>query len=419
MRKLAIIGAQWGDEGKGKIVNYFSQDYDYIIRFSGGANAGHTIYYRGKKYVNHLLPSISPETESIGILSKGMALDLQQIIVELETMEADFPGISKRFMIDLEAFLVLPYHKEEDAILETLRKKPIGTTKKGMGPSFADKVSRENIRVCDLYDRESLHERLENILYLKNRIYEGKMASEVETVYQQVLEQFDTLRAMGVQFIAASSLYEELKAKRVLFEGAQGIMLDIDSGTYPYVTSSQTTAHGAFTVDMTLTEEDNIMGVVKAYTTRVGEGEFPTELPEEEGEKLRARGNEFGATTGRNRRVGWLDLPQLRYAIRKSKLNSLVITKGDILSGYDTVKVCVGYELGEEVHDMPLIANDFRRAKPIYKTLPGWTDVFDINFLKYITFIEQALGIEVAYVSYGPKTEEIMSKKEFILNINA
>ncbi|MDE1549224.1 adenylosuccinate synthase [Jeotgalibaca caeni] len=418
MKKLAIIGAQWGDEGKGKIVNYFSSHYDYIIRFSGGANAGHTIYYNGKKYVNHLLPSISPETESIGILSKGMALDLGQVIVELETMETDFSGISKRFIIDEEAFLVLPYHKEEDAILESMRKKPIGTTKKGMGPSFADKVSRENIRVCDLYDPETLYERLGNILYLKNKIYGDKLNCDVDAVYQGVLEQFATLRQMGVQFTSAASLYEELQSKKVLFEGAQGIMLDIDSGTYPYVTSSQTTAHGSFTVDMTLTEEDTVMGVVKAYTTRVGEGEFPTELPEEEGEVLRRLGNEFGATTGRNRRVGWLDLPQLRYAIRKSKLNSIVITKGDILNQYDEVKVCVAYEVDGKTVDMPFIANDFRRAKPIYKTLPGWNDVFDLNFLKYITFMEQELGVDVSYVSYGPKTEEMMSKKDYIMHIH-
>lgn len=419
MKKLAIIGAQWGDEGKGKIVNYFSGDYDYIIRFSGGANAGHTIYYNGKKFVNHLLPSISPGTDSKGVLSKGMALDLGQVIKELETMEADFAGISSRFCIDEEAFLVLPYHKEEDAILETLRKNPIGTTKKGMGPSFADKVSRENIRVCDLYDEEALAERLDTIIHLKSAIYGERLAIDAKAVQDEIVGQFKKLREMGVQFTSAAALHEELESKKVLFEGAQGIMLDVDSGTYPYVTSSQTTAHGAFTMDMTLTDEDTVMGVVKAYTTRVGEGEFPTELPEEEGAVLRELGGEFGATTGRNRRVGWLDLPQLRYAIRKSKVNALVITKGDVLSHYDEIKVCVAYELNGKEVPMPFIANDFQHAKPIYKTLPGWSDAFDLNFLKYMTFIEKELGVDVQYVSYGPKTEEMLSKKDYILEVHA
>lgn len=418
MKKLAIVGAQWGDEGKGKIVNHFSKAYDYIIRFSGGANAGHTIYFNGKKYVNHLLPSISPETNSIGVLSKGMALDLEQMIKELEVLEADFKGISKRFAIDKEIFLVLPYHKEEDAVLEDMRKYPIGTTKRGIGPSFADKVSRENIRLIDLFDEERLYERLENIIYLKNNVYQGKLNLDTDTVYQTILAQFRRIQELGCQLTSSSELYEDLQNKKVLLEGAQGIMLDIDSGTYPFVTSSQTTAHGASTVDLTLTEDDNVMGVVKAYTTRVGEGEFPTELAGEEADRLRQLGNEYGATTGRDRRVGWLDLPQLRYAIRKSKLNGIVLTKGDVLDGYDAVKVCVAYEINGEVKAMPMIADEFRHAKPIYKILKGWKNVFDIHFLKYITFIEQELGLEVDYISYGPKTEDIMDKKTFILHMD-
>lgn len=418
MKKLAIVGAQWGDEGKGKIVNYFSKQYDYIIRFSGGANAGHTIYYNGKKYVNHLLPSIKPETNSIGVLSKGMALDLNQMIKELEVLEEDFKGISRRFAIDKEIFLVLSYHKEEDAVLEGMRKYPIGTTKKGIGPSFADKVSRENIRLIDLFDEERLYERLENIIYLKNNVYQGKLSINTDDIYEELLKQFHKLQALGCQFISSSEIYEELQTKRVLLEGAQGIMLDLDSGTYPFVTSSQTTAHGASTIDITLTDEDEVMGVVKAYTTRVGEGEFPTEILGEEADELRTLGNEFGATTGRNRRVGWLDLPQLRYAIRKSKLNSIVLTKGDVLNGYDEIKVCTGYESSGTIKKMPMIANEFRDVNPVYKTLKGWKSVFDINFLKYITFIEQELDLEIHYISYGPNTEDIMSKKEFILNIN-
>lgn len=417
MNKLAIIGAQWGDEGKGKVVNYFSKFNDIIVRSSGGANAGHTIYFKDKKYVHHLLPSITFDTDSKGFLAKGMVIELEQMIEELKVLEADFPGISKRFMVDVETFIVLPYHKEEDGLLESMRKNPIGTTKRGIGPAYQDKAARQNVRIIDLFDDELLRERVEEIVYLKNNIYEGKMHIDVDETVDYLLDKFDQLLKLGVTFTSASEIEEEIKNKKVLFEGAQGIMLDLDSGTYPYVTSSTTTAYSTSAADVTLTDDDTIMGVVKAYTSRVGEGEFPTELFDEKADKLRNLGNEFGATTGRNRRVGWIDLAQLRYAIKKSKINSIVMTKADVLNGYDKVKVCVGYEIDGIEQKMPFISNDFKKAKPIYKEFDGWDDVFEVNFLKYMTFIEKELDTEISYVSYGPKTEEIMEKRDFIMNI--
>lgn len=417
MKKLAIIGAQWGDEGKGKIVNYFSKFYDIIIRSSGGANAGHTIYFNDKKYVHHLLPSITFDTQSKGFLTKGMVIELSQMIEELNTLEKDFPGISKRFMVDVETFLVLPYHKEEDALLESMRKNPIGTTKKGIGPAYQDKVARQNIRIIDLFDEDSLRTKVEEFVYLKNNIYESKMDIDVEETVNYLLEKFDILLNLGVQFTSSFEIEEELNNSNLLFEGAQGIMLDLDSGTYPYVTSSQTTAYSSFASDVTLTPDDTIMGVVKAYTSRVGEGEFPTELFGDEADKLRNLGDEFGATTGRNRRVGWIDLAQLRYAIKKSNINSIVMTKADVLNGYDHIMVCTGYEIDGIEQKTPFISDDFKKAKPIFKSLDGWNNVFEINFLKYMTFIEQELGVAIDYISYGPKTEDIMTKQDFILNI--
>lgn len=417
MKKTAIIGSQWGDEGKGKVVNYFSKDNDIIVRSSGGANAGHTIYFKDKKYVHHILPSITYDTDSLGFMAKGMVIELDQLLDELYMLEKDFPGISNRFYIDVEAFLVLPYHKEEDGLIESMRKNPIGTTKRGIGPAYQDKVARQNIRFVDLFDDEALEERLEDIIYLKNKIYEGKLEIDVKEVKDYLLEKFDELLKLGVNFSSAAEFFEDKQDCKVLFEGAQGIMLDIDSGTYPYVTSSITTAYASYAADCNLTEDDDILGVVKAYTSRVGEGEFPTELEGEEAKKLRELGNEYGATTGRDRRVGWIDLAQLRYAIQKSKINGLVMTKADVLNGYDKVKVCVGYEIEGIEQKMPYISNDFKKAKPIFKELDGWDDVFSVNFLKYLTFVEKELNTEIKYISYGPKTEELMAKRDFIMEI--
>ncbi len=417
MKKLAVVGAQWGDEGKGKVVNYFSRDFEWIVRFSGGANAGHTIYVGDKKYVNHLLPSINPVIDSKGFLGAGMVIDVGQLIEELKILERDFPGISSRFYLDPEAFIVLPWHKEEDLLLETMRRVPIGTTGRGIGPAYTDKASREGLKLFVLFDEVLLKERLEAIYHMKRSKYNRDFAVSIEEmlVYLQGLKA--ELERLSVNFTSAIDMYRVFRSTSVLFEGAQGVLLDLDFGTYPFVTSGACMAHGVSSVGFSTFELDSVYGVLKAYTTRVGAGPFPTEELSEVGGLLRERGKEFGATTGRARRIGWLDLPALRYAKIRSGLTGFVITKGDVLNGLDEVKVCVAYDVDGVIKELPSTSYDFFRAKPIYETVSGWPVTDHINFLKYMTFIERETGVEIDYISYGPKTEEMKTRNDLIMNI--
>jgi len=417
MKKVAIVGSQWGDEGKGKVVNYFSSDYEWIVRFSGGANAGHTIYYKGKKYVNHLLPSIDPGSNSKGFLGAGMVIDLEQLIKELKILENDFPGISSRFYIDMEAFLVLPWHKEEDELIESMRREPIGTTKRGIGPAYTDKVSREGIKLYHIFHEETLKQRLDDIYYLKNNIHNGKIKTNAEETYSYLIKLRKELDELKVNFASAVSMRDVFRSTSVLFEGAQGVLLDLDFGTYPFVTSGACMAHGVSSVGFSTFELDEVYGVLKAYTTRVGEGPFPTELKDEDGEKIRNLGNEFGATTGRPRRTGWLDLPAMRYAKIRSGLTKIVITKADVLNGFDKVKICTAYDVEGKIKETPETSLDFVLAKPVYEELRGWKDTNNINFLKYLTFIEEKTGIKIEYISYGPKTEEMCTVNDMIMKI--
>ncbi|RAO98875.1 adenylosuccinate synthetase [Petrotoga sp. 9PW.55.5.1] len=418
MNKMSIVGAQWGDEGKGKVVNYFSEKFEWIVRFSGGANAGHTIYYKGRKYVNHMLPSITPRSDSKGFLGAGMVLDLEKLVDELNVLENDFPGISSRFYIDLETFLVLPWHKEEDEIIENMRKKPIGTTRRGIGPAYTDKVSREGIKLYYLFDERLLEERLDNIYYLKKSQYGEKLKSNKDDVIEYLLNARNNLEKLKVNYASAVEMGKVFRSTSVLFEGAQGVLLDLDFGTYPFVTSSSCMAHGVSSVGFSTFELDEVYGVLKAYTTRVGEGPFPTEIFGDEASKIRKLGNEFGATTGRPRRIGWLDLPALRYAKIRSGLTGLVITKADVLNGIDKIKICTHYEVNGKLKDTPSSSYDFFVAKPIYIELDGWTDTNEINFLKYLSFIQEEVGVDIDYISYGPKTEEMCSKNHLVLNIH-
>jgi len=410
MKKIAVIGAQWGDEGKGKIVNYFSKNYDWVARFSGGSNAGHTIFFKDKKYVNHLLPSISLETQSKGYLGSGMVIDLVQMGKELSTLEKDFKGISARFYLDLQASLVLPWNKQEDEFFESQRSKPVGTTKRGIGPAYTDKTSREGLRVYDLLDTNRLKIRLSELYSMKKKLYGQAITSSDMQVYDELMEGFNYLTSLKVNLMSSIELYRMLDKQSILFEGAQGVMLDIDCGTYPFVTSSTCTAHGINSFGLSVTELDDVYAVVKAYTTRVGEGPFPTEDCSDKGNILREKGLEFGATTGRPRRTGWLDLPSLRYAILKSKITKLVLTKADVLNGFDEVKICTHYEIDNKKQDMPYSTKDFSTAKPVYVNLKGWQTMKDKTFEEYLIFIEKNLGVKVEFVSYGPKTDEIFKR---------
>jgi adenylosuccinate synthase len=385
------------------------------VRYSGGANAGHTIYINGKKYVNHLLPSITPNDYSKGFLGAGMVIDLEQLINELKILEADFPGISSKIYIDYETFLVLPWHKEEDELRENMRKNPIG--KKGIGPAYTDKVSREGIKLYHIFDEKLLKERLSEIYYLKNNIYSGKIKSTDKDVYEYLLKVKKELDKLNVNYASAVKMQDVFRSTSVLFEGAQGVLLDLDFGTYPFVTSGSTMAHGVSSVGFSTFELDKVMGVLKGYTTRVGSGPFPTELFDETGEKIAKVGNEFGATTGRPRRIGWLDLPALRYAKIRSGLNDFVITKADVLDGFDKVKICTKYDVDGKIKEIPDSSYDFYKAKPIYETLKGWKSTNDVNFLKYMSFIEEYTGVKINYISYGPKTEEMCTKNDMIMKI--
>lgn len=416
MSRIAIVGAQWGDEGKGKVVNWFAPRFEWAARFGGGANAGHTIYLGEKKYVNHLLPSIALDNpRSKGYLGAGMVLDLAQLLKELQTVEADFPGISSRIYVDPEVFLVLPWHKQEDHILESLRAHPIGTTGRGIGPAYTDKVSRLGVKLYHLLDGAGLRDRLREAWHIKSQLFGDRISGEPEQVAAELEEVLASLRTLKVQFVSAVEMAKLFRETSVLFEGAQGVLLDLDFGTYPYVTSSSTMAHGVSTIGFSTFELEKVVGVLKAYTTRVGEGPFPTEEHGPIGELIRTRGKEFGATTGRPRRVGWLDLPALRYARYRSGLTSFVITKADVLDGLDEVKVCVAYAVNGEERDLPTGSYDFFSAKPRYVTLPGWPDTRHPNFLKYVAFVEQHTGVDIDHVSYGPRTHEMMSRNELIL----
>ncbi|HWQ21619.1 MAG TPA: adenylosuccinate synthase [Clostridia bacterium] len=417
MRRVAVVGAQWGDEGKGKVVNYFAREFEWIVRFAGGANAGHTIYVGDKKYVNHLLPCILPDGPGRGFLGAGMVVDLEQLVNELEVLAKDFPGVGAKFAIDPEVFLVLPWHKQQDQLLEAMRAEPIGTTGRGIGPAYTDKASREGIKLCHLFDQKMLMERLENSWVIKQNLYRGQLSMPPAELAALLVRQRDQLLRLGVEVTGAVDMAHVFRSTSVLFEGAQGVLLDLDFGTYPFVTSGSCMAHGVSSIGFSTFELDDVAGVLKAYTTRVGEGPFPSEDNSDVAQGIRERGKEYGATTGRPRRVGWLDLPALRYAAARSGLTSLVITKADVLNGLKTVRVCTGYRIDGVVRDTPSTSHDFFVAEPVYVELPGWRTTDDVNFLKYMTFIEEQVSVPITYISYGPHTEEMETKSRLIMNI--
>jgi adenylosuccinate synthase len=367
---IAILGAMWGDEGKGHITHHLSKDYDWVIRFNGGANAGHTIYRDGKKYVHNLLPSIdwrAPDAKAY--LGAGMVIDLEKLRDEVRDAEAAFPGSAKRVYVDKNAFIVLNEHKEED------KKKNghIGSTNRGIGPAYGAKIGRRGVRIDDL---------------LRNHI---------DSVINE-------LRILGVHFVDLLEVRDEMTRGKLLYEGAQGVLLDINHGIYPYVSCSDCTIGGIYSAGFHFAPPKRIYGVAKCYTTKVGEGPFPTEISGEEAEALRKRGNEYGATTGRPRRVGWLDLPALNYACKVSGITDLILTKFDILAGMDKVPVAIKYD------KMPTSPADFHKSIPEYTELPGWAEAKKGNkeLHNFIRAVEKATGCNVNYISVGTETTDIL-----------
>lgn len=412
--RLVVVGTQWGDEGKGKITDYYACNADVVVRYQGGNNAGHTITFDGQRFALQSIPSGIFKPNIKNVMANGMVVNPVSVVSELEALENR--GIKDyKLYISNRAAMVMPYHSVLDGAMEAMKGgKLIGTTKKGIGPTYADKYDRIGLRMGDLLDPEYFAMRLRDALTEKNMIL--RMLGMEEMTFDAIYTQYMALADRLGKYICDTSVLinEEIaKGSKVLFEGAQGVMLCIDHGTYPYVTSSSPTAASVpQNTGIAPRYIDNVLGVCKAYTTRVGEGPFPTELDGDIANYIRERGHEYGTVTGRPRRVGWLDLVVLNHARRVSGLDYLSLMLFDVLSGLDTVKICVAYELdGKRIDVMPSTIPQFQRCKPIYVELPGWKE--DITGVKsfdelpeaaknYIRKIEELTGIKVAVMSVGP-----------------
>ncbi|WP_040928967.1 adenylosuccinate synthase [Nosocomiicoccus massiliensis] len=419
MSGTVVVGTQWGDEGKGKITDFLAEEAKVIARFSGGNNAGHTIQFGGETYKLHLVPSGIFADDKIALIGNGVVIDPLSLIKELDGLEARGINIDN-LRISNRANVVLPYHIAQDELEEEARgDNKIGTTKRGIGPCYVDKVQRIGIRMADLVNDEVFKKRLKENIEYKNHYLKSLFnheGFEFEEIYDTYKKAADRLRPYVCD--TAKILDDSFKAnERVLFEGAQGVMLDIDHGTYPFVTSSNPIA-GNVTVGCGVgpTFIKHIIGVCKAYTSRVGDGPFPTELFDEDGHHIREIGREYGTTTGRPRRVGWFDSVVVRHSRRVSGITDLSLNSIDVLSGLDTVKICVAYEIdGKEITEYPATLEELQKAKPIYKEYPGWKeDITGVrrledlpeNALNYLKEIERLCGVQISIFSVGPDREQ-------------
>ncbi len=422
MENTVVIGTQWGDEGKGKIVDLLSREADVIVRFQGGANAGHTLVVGDKKIILHLVPSGILYDDKICLIGNGVVLDPEVFCEELDELERSSISTSpKRLKISYKTHLIMPYHKLLDKLREEKKKgeSKIGTTGRGIGPAYEDKMARVGIRASDILDKDRLIEKLKNALKEKNILFEnyfGHHKITVEDVMDNIEPSIDRLKPYLAD--VSSEIYSAIKnGKKILFEGAQGTHLDIDHGTYPFVTSSNTVASNLCAGSgCGVSVINEIVGVVKSYTTRVGGGPFPTELKDDVGDYIQKKGKEFGATTGRKRRCGWLDMVILRESVRLNSLNQLAITKLDVLSGIEELKICTRYKYnGKDIIYPPQIENGLAYVEPVYETLKGWSEdistIKDFNDLplatkEYIYFIEETLGVKVKIISVGPERSQ-------------
>ena len=419
MSTVVISGAQWGDEGKGKIVDYLAAQADTVVRFQGGSNAGHTVSVGGEEYKLRLLPSGILYKGTTCVIGNGVVVDPQCLIEEIDNMKArgvDTSGIR----LSNRAHVVMPWHKLFDALNENLRgENKIGTTKRGIGPCYIDKADRIGIRVCDLIDRAEFAAKVHGVLKLKNLILEkvyGHTPLDAEKIIREYESYAERLRPFVCDTI--SLLNAQIDAgKKILFEGAQATMLDIDYGTYPYVTSSHPISGGVGVgAGVAPKKIDKVVGVVKAYCTRVGEGPFPTEQLNDIGDKLREAGHEFGTVTGRPRRTGWLDACVVKYAGQLSGTDYMAVTRLDILDGFDEIKMCTAYKIGGEVlNEIPASLKILAQVEPVYETFPGWkTDISKIrryedlpaNAKKYLERMAEVTGIALGIVSVGPNRDQ-------------
>lgn len=414
-----ILGTQWGDEGKGKLVDLLSKNADFVVRFHGGNNAGHTVIVNGKKYPFHLIPSGILQPNTVGVIANGVVVDLEVLVSELNMLQADGINLKKKLFISDKCHLIMPYHKALDQAFENARgKNKLGTTGRGIGPTLADKVSYNGIRIYELLDWDLFVEKFTYQAKIKNKIIKTFGAGQINI--NKELEKIKELREIIIPFIAdAFQLLNEafLKNKKILMEGAQGVMLDIDFSPYPYSTGSNVIPGAVNTgAGIPVQKIGTVFGVVKAYTSKVGEGPLPTQLDGKLADEIREKGQEYGTTTGRPRRVGWLDLAAVKFACIISGVTEIAITKIDILSGLKQIKVCIAYKLnGKSIPYSSCGYQELSTLTPIYKTLPGWKEEIDgitklkdlpKNCQKYIEFIEKFLGVPVKLISTGPQREE-------------
>ncbi|SNS94359.1 Adenylosuccinate synthetase [Micrococcales bacterium KH10] len=427
MPAIVVVGAQWGDEGKGKATDQLGSRVDYVVKFNGGNNAGHTVVIDGEKYALHLLPSGILTPNVTPVIGNGVVVDLDVLFEELEGISARGVDTSK-LLISGGAHIIASYHRTLDKVTERfLGKRRIGTTGRGIGPAYADKINRVGIRAWDLFDEKILRAKIEGSLEQKNqllvKVY-NRRAALVDEVVDELLGYAERLRPMVTD--TSVVLNQALdRGETVLFEAGQATMLDIDHGTYPFVTSSSATAGGACTGSgVGPTRIDRVVGIVKAYTTRVGEGPFPTELFDQWGERLRDVGGEFGTTTGRPRRCGWYDSVIARYASRVNGLTDFVLTKLDVLTGIEQIPVCVAYEVdGRRVDELPTDQTAFHHAKPIYELFPGWTeDLSQVrrfedlpqNAQDYVLALEELSGTRISSIGVGPGREATLQRHDLL-----
>ena len=423
MSNIVIIGAQWGDEGKGKVIDIFAAKCDLVARYQGGNNAGHTVVIDGDSFILHLIPSGILHKGKICIIGNGVVVDPKALLEEIKTLESKGIKIGKRLLISRDAHVIFPYHKKLDELRET-KKKKIGTTKKGIGPCYADKVARLGIRFVDLLNTEVFKEKLKNNLDEKNAIL-SKIYGVEGFSFNELYNEYTDYAVKLKKYICDTALVlnDAIKnGKRILFEGAQGTLLDVDHGTYPFVTSSNATAGGAATgTGVGPTKIDKVVGVVKAYTTRVGEGPFPTEFPKDLMEKIRTKGNEFGATTGRPRRCGWFDSIVVKHSVMVNGIDEIVVTKLDVLDCLDSLKICTAYKFEGKIYkDFPSDIKVLSNCEVIYEELPGWkTDTTGItsysrlprNAKNYLRRIKKILDTKIVLISVGSDRKQTFSSE--------
>jgi adenylosuccinate synthase len=427
MPAVVVLGTQWGDEGKGKATDQLGSRIDYVVKFNGGNNAGHTVVIGGEKYALHLLPSGILSPGVVPVIGNGVVVDLEVLFQEIDALEAR--GLSaERLLVSSAAHVIAPYHRTIDKVTERfLGKRKIGTTGRGIGPAYADKINRVGIRIQDLFDEKILRQKVEGALDQKNhllvKVYNRRAITVDETI-EDLLGFADRVRpyVADTPLVLNRALDE---GKTLVFEAGQATMLDIDHGTYPFVTSSSATAGGACTGSgVGPTRIDRVVGVAKAYTTRVGEGPYPTELFDADGEWLRQTGGEFGTTTGRPRRTGWYDSVVARYSTRINGLTDIVLTKLDVLTGRDTIPVAVAYDVdGRRFDEMPDDQSDFHHAKPVYEYLDGWTedisgarefDDLPVAAQRYLERLEELSGTQISAIGVGPGREATVTRHDLL-----